>query len=312
MKRALTIVCAAVLTAAAHVTAGQEIDPDLVGTWTLSAAEKNVGGGQPTRAPGPRGVLIIDAAGHVFEFFSTTSRNEPEVSQDPERTLANFGGFWGRYAVEGDGRIAFEGLGGVSPSVHGLEFTRTYELAGDRLVITSTDEPQAQGNTRWTWQRVPTVEHLTPAYREVVGFWEHVEEGRLNEATGEVQGTSRRAPSVIVYTPSGFVGVHFPTLGREPFEDPMAPTAQEAQAAVRGYLGYFGTLGVYPGEVSHNLLSGVSPGTGSILRRYADIDGDELIVRLQGGGAQPAGDRPRIVTMVRLRRLSGADEMLPR
>jgi hypothetical protein len=127
----------------------------------------------------------------------------------------------------------------------------------------------------------------------------------------EVQSTSLRAPSLIVYTPSGFVGVHFPPVGREPPGEDW-PDQDAAQAAMRGYIGYFGTLGVFPGEVSHNILAGVSPGTGSILRRYADITGDELIVTLQSGSGRGRGNGPRTATEVVLRRLSGAEDMLPR
>ena len=107
--------------------------------------------------------------------------------------------------------------------------------------------------------------------------------------------------------------MHFPPRTREQFAGPV-PTADEAQAAMRGYIGYFGSLGVYPGEVSHNILSGISPTTGSILRRYAEITGDELIVRLQGGAARTAeDDEPRrTATEVVLHRLSGAEDMLPR
>jgi hypothetical protein len=220
--------------------------------------------------------------------------------------FADNGGFWGRYeAFPADGRIDFEAEEGVSPSVGGLEFSRSYRLEGDRLILTSTDEPQAQGDVRWTWQRVPTVEHFSPAYREVVGFWRHVEESRLNTATGEVDNVRRRAPSVIVYTPGGFVGVHFPSLGRSPFAGDT-PTEEEAQA-VRNYLGYYGALGVYPGEVFHNVLGGVSPSAGAILRRFARITGDELVVTIPSNNPQST-----FATTVRLRRLSGADEMLPR
>jgi hypothetical protein len=220
--------------------------------------------------------------------------------------FADNGGFWGRYeAVPTAGRIDFEAEEGVSPNVRGLKFSRSYELAGDRLIITSTDEPQAQRDVRLTWQRVPTLESLSPAYREVVGFWRHVEESRSNTATGEVDNRRQRAPSVIVYTPSGFVGVHFPTLGRSRFAG-ETPTEEEAQAA-RNYLGYYGALGVYPGEVFHNILGGVSPSAGAILRRFAKIAGDELVVTIPSGNAQST-----FATTVRLRRLSGADDMLPR
>jgi hypothetical protein len=116
---------------------------------------------------------------------------------------------------------------------------------------------------------------------------------------------------VIVYTPGGFVGVHFPRLDRAPFAADT-PTADEAEAALRGYIGYFGALSVYPGEVAHNVLGGLSPGPGSILRRAAEIDGDELVVTLQNTGALITGEPANQVTTVHLRRLSDADDMLPR
>jgi hypothetical protein len=285
---------------------------ELISSWTLISVEKDVASSEPTRARGARGLLILDGAGNVFEFFSTATRDEPESPQvDPQRTFATFGGFWGTFDVDAAaGQLHFEAASGVSPNVAGLSFTRSYEVSGNRLVVTSADEPQAQGDTRWVWQRVPTVEHLTPAYREVVGFWEHVEEGRVDLATGEMENPRQRAPSVIVYTPGGFVGVHFPSVGREPFSS-NTPSAEEAEAGLRGYIGYFGALSVYPGEVAHNILAGISPGTGAILRRGAEITGDELVDTLQNTGAIERGEPQESATQVILRRLSGADEMLP-
>lgn len=292
----------------------QAADParDIIGTWRLVGAERGLASGEPVRSRGARGLLIFDGAGNVFEYFDTGDPGDASSAQsNAERTLASVGGFWGRYTLDAEtGRIDFESEDGVSPSVRGIRFSRQFELARDQLIVTSSDEPQAQGHVRWTWQRMPIVEHLSPAYREVVGFWRHEEERRVNTATGEVTNVTHRAPSLIVYTPSGFVGVHFPPQGRGTLTS-STPTAEEAQAAMRGYIGYFGTLGVYPGEVSHNILSGVSPGTGSILRRYAAISGDRLVVTLQGNGPQTGDDRPRTVTEVELRRLSSADDMLP-
>jgi len=319
MKRLLTVSCAVVLlctTAAAEAQrAAAEraaAEPGLVSSWTLAAVERGIAADQPTRVPGARGLLIIDSVGHVFEFFSTASRDQPESPRlDPQRTFTDFGGFWGHYeVVPAAARIDFEAESGVSPDLEGLAFSRAYELDGDRLVMTSTDEPQAQGDTRWTWQRVPTVE-LTPTYRQVVGFWRHIDERRINTATGEAESIRERAPSVIVYAPSGYFGVHFPTLGRVPFAGPT-PTREEAEEAYRTYLGYYGALGVYPGEVAHNVLSGVQPSAGAILRRSAEITGDELVVTLQTGAARASDAPPPFVTTVHLRRLSGLDEMLPR
>ena len=300
--------CAVLLISASPAVDAQQTDAaaDLVSSWLLVAAERDIASGQPHRVAQARGLLILDGTGNVFEFFSTPSAGPPNSAQpDPRRVFADNGGFWGRYeAVPAEGRIDFEAEEGVSPNVRGLKFSRSYELAGDRLIVTSTDEPQAQGDVRLTWQRVPTIENLSPAYREVVGFWRHVEESRLNTATGAVDNVRQRAPSVIVYTPGGFVGVHFPTLGRSPFAG-ETPTEEEAQAA-RNYLGYYGALGVYPGEVFHNILGGVSPNAGAILRRFAKITGDELVVTI------PSGNNPTVATTVRLRRLSGVDDMLPR
>ena len=303
------LLCAVLLVSAVPAARAQQTDTaaELVSSWLLVAAERDIAGGEARRVAGSRGLLVLDGAGNVFEFFTTPSGNPPNSAQpDPRRVFADNGGFWGRYkAVPASGRIDFEAEEGVSPSVRGLKFSRRYELAGDRLIITSTNEPQAQRDVRLTWQRVPTVEGLSPAYREVVGFWRHVEESRLNTATGVVDNVRQRAPSVIVYTPGGFVGVHFPTLGRSPFAG-ETPTEEEAQAA-RNYLGYYGALGVYPGEVFHNILGGVSPSAGAILRRFAKVTGDELIVTIPSGNPQST-----TATTVRLRRLSGVDNMLPR
>jgi hypothetical protein len=310
MVRAATLASAVLLISAARMGDAQQTAAaaDLVGSWLLVVAERDIASGQPRRVAGSRGLLVLDGAGNVFEYFSAPSGDPPESARpDPQRAFADDGGFWGRYeAVPAAGRIDFEAEAGVSPSVHGLPFSRRYELEGDRLMITSMDEPQAQGDVRLTWQRVPTVEHLSPASREVVGFWRHVEERRVNTATGHVESTRQRAPSVIVYTPGGFVGVHFPTLGRSPFAG-ETPTEEEAQEAFRGYLGYYGALGVYPGEVFHNVLGGLQPSAGAILRRYADITGDELVVTIPNSNPQAT-----VVTVVHLRRLSGIDDMLPR
>ena len=306
--RAAALACAVLLNAAAPATRAQQTDgaADLVSSWLLVGAERDVASGEPRRVTGSRGLLVLDGAGNVFEFFTTPSGPPSSAQPDPRRIFADNGGFWGGYeAFPADGRIDFEAEEGVSPSVRGLKFSRRYEIAGDRLIMTSTDEPQAQRDVRLTWQRVPTVVGLSPAYREVVGFWQHIEESRVNTATGAVDNVRQRAPSVIVYTPGGFVGVHFPTLGRTPFAA-ETPTEEEAQAA-RNYLGYYGALGVYPGEVFHNILGGVSPSAGAILRRFAKVSGDELVVTLPSGNPQST-----FATIVRLRRLSGADDMLPR
>src|SRR5262245_36572211 len=313
--RAVGVLALALFACAALAAEPSRVADRLVSSWVLVSVDKQAASNAPVRARGPHGLLVLDAAANVFEFFSAAPV-QPQGAAAPTgalQTFEEYGGFWGRYTVDETARrMSFTAESGVSPSLLGLKFSRSFELDGDRLVVTSTKEPQAQNDTRWTWQRFPTVENLSPAYREVVGFWRNVGERQVNTATGAIERESQRGPSVIVYTPAGFVGVHFPPRAREPFAGETV-TADQAQAALRGYIGYFGSLGVYPGEVSHDILAGVSPTGGAILRRYAKITGTALSVRLQSGAARTSeSDQPRVATEVVLERISGAKDMLPR
>jgi hypothetical protein len=314
MKRLLLLSLAlAIMTAGQEPAAQQPAGgpASLVSSWTLTTVERGVSGGKPERVQGPRGLLVFDSAGNVFEFFSTSSRQLPDAPQaDPVRAFASYGGFWGRYRLDADGkRITFTSLGAVSPSMMGREFSRTLGWEGERLTLTSVDEPHAQGGSRWTWERVPTLESLSPLYRQVVGFWENVGEKRLNLTTGATLSETKRAPSVIVYTPGGMMGVHFPSMNRKPFAGDT-PTVEEARAALQGFIGYSGALTLYPGLVFHNITAGLNPATGSTLRRFVELKGkDEAIVRLPTNANQQG---QQLSTIVMLKRLSGVDEMLPR
>lgn len=287
--------------------AQQATPTDLVGTWTLAATQTGVDRGTPVTVPNPRGLLIFDAAGHVFEVVTRANRQLPPLT-DAQATFATYGGFWGRYAADArEQTLTFTPRGAFSPNAMGIEFSRTFELAGDRLTITSrAGEAHTQGVTRWTWERVPVVDHLSDGYRAVIGFWEHVVEQRLDLRTNTGPET-RRAPSVIVYAPSGYVGVHFPPLNRQKFAA-ADPTDAEARAAMRGYIGYFGALGVYPGMVFHQILAGISPSAGNTLKRSFELSGSELTIRF----TPLAGSQGEQATLVRLRRLSGEQDMLPR
>ena len=250
-RRALAATLTLILICAAPASEAQQPDAaaGLVGSWTLAAVERGIASGQATRVPGPHGLLVIDSVGHVFEFFGTASREKPESPRlDPQRTFADFGGFWGRYEVAAAGRIDFDAESGVSPNVRGLSFSRSFERDGDRLVMTSTNEPQAQADTRWTWQRAPTVENMGSTYRDVVGLWQHIDERRVNLTTG---------------------------------------------------------------EVAHNVLAGVQPSAGAILRRFAEVTGDEAVLTIPLG-ARASGSGAQFVTTVHMHRLSGLDELLPR
>src|SRR5687767_3740621 len=318
MTRSLGVSLALVLVWAAHPASVRQASsppasPSLVGTWTLTIFEQSAGGGPAARVANPRGLLVLDAAGHAFEFVTSSATQRVAGGQVPvaeaAAAFAAYGGFWGEYRVDAAQKtITYRPESGVHPQIGGKEFSRSIVLDENRLTITSAAEPYTPGGTRWVWDRVPAIDNLSPLYRNVVGFWRHIVEKRVNPTTGAIGSETKRSPSVIVYTPSGFVGVHFPPLNRQPFAG-ETPTPEEALAALRGYIGYYGALTVYPGQVFHNILAGVSPISGSILRRSAVIAGDELSVQLPLTRNQQGEDAQTVVT---LKRLSGASDMLPR
>ena len=311
---AVLVACSSIWAAPGQAVAqATSIAPaDLAATWQLVSLERGLSSEKPERNQQPRGLLILDSAGNVFEWVGTNPRQEPDApANDPVKALADYSGFWGRYRVDtAQKRMVFNARGAVSPNVSAREFSRTVERSGDRLTLTSIDEPHSRGGTRWVYERIPPIEAPGPTFRKAVGFWEYVVEKRTTTA-GEVLSEQKRGgPSTIVYTPAGFVGVHFLPINKTP--TPFAgdvPTPDEARAAVQGYIGYYGALTVYPGQVFHNLMSAMSNVPGTILRRFADFskDGNELNVTFA-----PARDQQgrMVVTSVTLRRISGEAEML--
>jgi len=262
----------------ADAQSAAETPATLASSWTLVSMERALSSEKAERAQQPRGLLIFDSAGHAFEWFTVASRQLPDAPlTDPVRTLATYGGFWGDYRVDAaQKRLVFSARGAISPSITAREFSRTFERAGDRLTLTTIDEPHAQGGTRWVWERVPTVDNLSPLYRQVVGFWEYVVEKRVTTA-GEVLSEQKRGgPSVIVYTPGGFVGVHFLPINTKP--SPFAAGAGRLTA-----------------QVAHVLLvAPVAAGLGQrgALSRLADlIDGyiEAMAADPLLGGALPVG-----------------------
>ena len=97
MMRAF-VVALLLLAVAPHPAAQQTTQPspnDLVGTWTLVSTDEGGAGGQ--RVPNPRGLLIVDGAGHVFETVSRATRQQPAGAAprltDQQLTFAMYSGF---------------------------------------------------------------------------------------------------------------------------------------------------------------------------------------------------------------------------
>ncbi len=67
----------------------------LVSSWILVAVDKQAGSETPVRARAPRGLLVLDGAGNVFEFFSAapTRAQGAAVPTGGLLTLEENGGF---------------------------------------------------------------------------------------------------------------------------------------------------------------------------------------------------------------------------
>jgi hypothetical protein len=276
----------------------------LIGTWTLIAAERLDGASGSATIPGPRGMLVFDAEGHALEVVTRGNRPIYAAGQptpaEAQATLASYGGFWGNYRTDQQGRIIYRPEGAVNPSVMGKDLVRSFETGDDRLTITALPgAPAGERGMRWVWQRVPELESLSPAHHRLVGFWQHVVERRENVTTGAVLSETHRAPSIIAYTSAGYVGVHFVPLGRKPFAGDT-PTDEEARAAIAGYVGYYGVYSLHPGIVFHHRLAVLSPGQiGDSLKRPYEISGGEISLRFP-----PVMNQGQLVrTVVTLRRL---------
>jgi hypothetical protein len=285
-----------------------------VGSWTLVGAAR-VDGPTPVPSPQPRGLIIFDSAGHVVEIVTRAGRRPYAVANRPTPDEAleafnTFSGFWGSYRTDETGKlITYHPQGAVNPSLVGQDLSRTYELAGDQLVITSSrsGESNLQGTMQWTWRKVPPIENLDAAYRKVLGFWQWTGERVVATATGEAIRAGERDSSVIVYAPSGLVGVHFVPARRKPLAGRMA-TAEEAQASIGGYVGYTAVLTLHADRVFHHQLFTINPEGGTSLERTYDLVGNEIHLNFLPTTVQGREQQMRVT----LKRLSGEAEMLGR
>jgi hypothetical protein len=294
-----------------------ELAGALVGTWTLTSLEDAVDSAQPIRVPQARGVLIVDAAGHVIETVSRPRQQAPAGQPpltDAQMLFGAFAGLWGAYTIDAESqRLTYTPSGAVHPNLPGRTIARIFQLTGDTVTITSAPgEPHTRGVTRWVWERVPLVANMGPTYRQVAGFWEHVVEHRINLTAG-TSTEQRRAPSVIVYSPAGYVAVLFPPQNRRPFAGDT-PTDAEARAAIQGYVGYYGALAVYPTQVFHHIMANVGVAAGNVssgntLKRGFELKGDEVMIKFPITRNQQGQETTTTVT---LKRLSGDAAMMPR
>lgn len=315
LKRSLFLVVIALfLCSIPFIHAQQRKTPGqgFVGSWRLRKTER-IDGSAPVSLSNPQGLIIFDSAGHVAEIITRGNRKTYAIPNrpTPEEALEafnTFAGFWGSYRVDEKTRvITYRPEGAVNPSQMGQDIKRGYELSGDQFVVTSeAGESNTEGIMRWTWQRVPDIENLSPEYRKMVGFWLWVGDKVINPADGSTISVSKRDPSIIVYAPSGYISVLWPPSNRKPLAGHMA-TGEEAKADMAGYIGYIAVLTLHPGWVVHHQVFAIAPGVNGSLDRAYEVVGDEVHLSFPPTPAQGGGMRQALVT---LRRLSGAQEMI--
>src|SRR5262245_35151277 len=124
MKRVALLLCLALIAESRSPFAQQASQltvRDLVGTWTLTVLEQGTSAAQPTRVANPRGLLVIDATGHVFEFVTSSGAQRAPIGQqapiaDAPATFAGYGGFWGGYRLDAaQKKIVIKPEAGISP-----------------------------------------------------------------------------------------------------------------------------------------------------------------------------------------------------
>jgi hypothetical protein len=97
----------------------------LAGTWTLVSIERPGNGGRLTSLPFPRGLLVIDSAGHIFEGVQHGRPQGSPALGERQQVLATFSGFWGRYTLQAGGQsMTITPRGAVHPNIESAEFSR--------------------------------------------------------------------------------------------------------------------------------------------------------------------------------------------
>src|SRR5262249_47353770 len=154
--------------------------------------------------------------------------------------------YWGSFAVnEPASIVTHQTFGALSTAMSGTNQVRGFTMSGNRLTL--RPPAAANGNqSSLTWERVPDLPALTPAHRQLIGFWKLISNERRN-GKGEVLSSNPGQTGFIVYTASGHMMVHL----MQPYRRRNAgtvPTPEETMATFRSYTSYFGTYTINEAE----------------------------------------------------------------
>jgi lipocalin-like protein len=134
----------------------------VVGVWKLLSFETEFQDGSPRRAmygAHPSGYLILTREGRMMAIVEGEGRKTATTDAGRAALLSTLFAYSGTYKLEGDKWITNVDVA-WNPAWKGTEQSRTFELSGDRLTVTTMWEPDPNSGASTlargvlVWQRV--------------------------------------------------------------------------------------------------------------------------------------------------------------
>jgi hypothetical protein len=200
-----------------------------------------------------RGYLAYDSAGYM--------------SMTAQTTTGEYTAYFGTFAVNAAAAtITHQFFGALEPRFTAADLERRFTMSGKRLTLQPPAAAHvAQGDQ--TWERVADPQNLTPAQRQLVGFWKLISTERRT-TTGELARGYPGWTGFIVYSPTGHMMVHM-----------MEPYRRRTEGSE--YTSYFGTYTITgAGTLVHHMEGSINPrNVGTDTERFFEVSGTKLILR---------------------------------
>jgi hypothetical protein len=111
----------------------------LIGVWKLLSFQSEFQDGSPKRAmlgEHPSGYIILTKEGRMMSVIEGENRRVPSTDADRANLLNSLVAYSGKYRIEGSQWFLAVDCA-WNPAWDGTEQVRSFELAGDRLTVTS-------------------------------------------------------------------------------------------------------------------------------------------------------------------------------
>jgi hypothetical protein len=117
--------------------------PPLIGVWKLRSYQNEFQDGSPKRVmygEHPSGYIILTKEGRMMAVIEAESRKAPATDSDRAALLRTLIAYTGKYRIDGN-KWTTTVDAAWNPAWDGAKQVRSYELAGDRLTVTSMWQP---------------------------------------------------------------------------------------------------------------------------------------------------------------------------